>query len=90
MCLFTFSGDNQILNKLTHNLKINVPQVEIKDLKKDKFTSIKEIDNYSNLSMQSSVLTDLSKVELDSSACITNFINVSIASESKCTIKILN
>lgn len=89
MCLFTFAGDYQILNELTHNLKTNAPQVKIKDFKKDKFTSMNEIDN-SNLSMQSSVLTDVSEAQLDSSACITSSINVSVASESKCTIKILN
>jgi len=90
VCLFTFAGNYQILNELTHNLKTNAPQVKIKDLKKNKFTSMKEIDN-SNLSIQSSVLTtDVSETQFDSSACITSSIDVSVASESKCIIKILN
>lgn len=78
MCLFTFAGDYQILNELTHNLKTNAPQIKIQDLKKkNKFTSMKEIDK-SNLSIQSSVLTDVSETQFDSSACITSSIDMSV------------
>lgn len=84
MCLFAFADDYQILNELIKNLKANVPRVKIGKLKKNlyKSTCLQEIKK-SNYNMQSSVLTDVSETQLDSSACITTFNNVSVKSESK-------
>lgn len=82
--LFVFAGNYQILNELMQNLKANVPQVKIKKLKNDSYksTSLQEVEK-SNCNMQSSVLTNVSETQLDSSACITSSNNVTVTSESK-------
>lgn len=84
MYLFAFVGNYKILNELMQNLRTDVPRVKIEDHKKElhKFTSWRESEK-SNNSNQSSVLTDVSEMQFDSSACITNSINVSVTSESK-------
>lgn len=82
--LFAFVDNYQVLNELIQNLRTHVPRVKINDLKKDlhKFTSWRE-SKKSNHNNQSSVLTDVSEMQFDSSTCITSSINVSVTSKSK-------
>lgn len=87
--IFVFADNYRILNDIVQNMKADIPRVKIKALKKElhKFTSLKKIEKSNYSIQQTSVSTDESERQLDSSACITNF-NVSVTSKSKYAIKI--